>query len=198
MSRKSKILLGLLLFNGLSATGGGLALMTDWIPEQASWVRDTDFPSNYFPGVILMAVVGGSSLIAAAALVKRSDGWQLASIVAGTIMVFWIIGEIASIRGFHFLQVIYLVTGALVVTWTPARQTEGGFIERPRNPAPPRPTTLREGRESDADDTRLTMSDGPTEGVSRRTRRLCAALPRWWWSLPFPRSSWTGSSTARQ
>ena len=52
MSRKSKVLLGLLLFNGLSATGGGLALMTDWIPEQASWVRDTDFPSNYFPGMI--------------------------------------------------------------------------------------------------------------------------------------------------
>src|SRR5680860_1017946 len=124
MNRKSKILLGLLLFNGLSATGGGLALMTDWIPEQASWVRDTDFPSNYFPGVILMAVVGGSSLIAAIALLKRSVGWQLASIVAGTIMVFWIIGEVASIRAFHFLQVIYLVTGSLVVMWTPARQIE--------------------------------------------------------------------------
>jgi hypothetical protein len=124
MSRKSTVLLGLLLFNGLSAMVGGLALMTDRIPEQASWVRDTDFPSNYFPGVILMAVVGGSSLIAAAAQVKRSDGWQLASIVAGTIMVFWIIGEVASIRGFHVLQVIYLVTGALVVAWTPARKTE--------------------------------------------------------------------------
>ena len=46
MSRKSKVLLGLLLFNGWSATAGGLALMTDWIPEQASLVRDTDFPSN--------------------------------------------------------------------------------------------------------------------------------------------------------
>jgi len=136
----SKVLLGLLLFNGLSATIGGLALMTDWIPEQASWVRDTDFPSNYFPGVILMAVVGGSSLVAAAALVKGSDGWQLASIVAGTIMVFWIIGEVASIRGFHFLQVIYLVTGALVVTWTPARQTEAASSTDRGSPAPPRPT----------------------------------------------------------
>ena len=123
MSRQRKTLLGLLLFNGLSAVVGGLALMTDWIPEQASWVRDTDFSSNYFPGVILMAVVGGSSLVAAAALVKRSDGWQLASIVAGTIMMFWIVGEVASIRGFHFLQVIYLVTGALVVMWTPSRDT---------------------------------------------------------------------------
>ena len=31
-------------------------------------------------------------------------------------MVFWIIGEVASIRGFHFLQLIYLTTGALVDT----------------------------------------------------------------------------------
>ncbi len=119
MTRRTRLLLGLLLFNGVSAVGGGLALMTDWIPEQASWVRDTDFASNYFPGVILMAVVGGSSLVAATALVKRSDGWQLASIVAGTVMVAWIVGEVASIRAFHVLQVIYLVTGALVVAWTP-------------------------------------------------------------------------------
>jgi hypothetical protein len=143
MKRGSKVLLGLLLFNGLSATIGGLALMTDWIPEQASWVRDTDFPSDYFPGVILMAVVGGSSLIAAAGLVKRSDGWQLASIVAGTIMVFWIIGEVASIRGFHFLQVIYLVTGALVVTWTPTRERSATSSNDRRNPTPPRRTAAR-------------------------------------------------------
>jgi hypothetical protein len=125
MSRKTRILLGLLLFNGVSGAIGGLALMTEWIPEQVSWVQHTGFPSNYFPGVILMTVVGGSSLIAAVALIKRSDGWQLASIATGTIMVFWIIGEIASIRGFHFLQVIYLLTGVLVITWTPADETEG-------------------------------------------------------------------------
>lgn len=125
-SRRNKVVLALLLFNGISASLGGLALMTDWIPEQASWVRDTDFTSNYFPGVILMAVVGGSSLIAAVVMAKRSDGWQLASIAAGTIMVFWIVGEVASIRAFHFLQVIYLVTGALVVWWTPARAVEKG------------------------------------------------------------------------
>lgn len=121
MSGKLKLLLGLLLFNGVSAVAGGLALMTDWIPEQPPWVQDTDFSSNYFPGVILMAVVGGSSLIAAVALLKRSDGWQLASIVAGSIMVVWIVGEVASIHALHILQLIYLVTGALVVVWTPSR-----------------------------------------------------------------------------
>lgn len=117
--RENKGLISLLLFNGVSAVGGGLALITGWIPEQASWVRHNDFASNYFPGVILMAIVGGSSLIAAIALVKHIPGWQLASIVAGMVMVVWIVGEVASIRGFHFLQVVYLVTGGLVLWWTP-------------------------------------------------------------------------------
>ncbi len=126
MSRNDKVLLGLLLFNGVSALVGGLALMAEWIPEQASWVRHTDFPTNYFPGVVLMSVVGGSALVASAALVKRADGWQLTSIVAGAVMIIWIVGEVASIRGFHVLQVVFLVTGALVVLWTPARDTPSG------------------------------------------------------------------------
>ncbi|WP_457206400.1 hypothetical protein [Nocardioides sp. P5_C9_2] len=121
-TRSSRVLFGLLVLNGLSAVGGGLALMTGWIPEQASWIRATDFPSSYLPGVILMAVVGGSALVAAIAQAKNVDGWPLASILAGTVMVVWIIGEIASIRAFHVLQVVYLATGALVVVLTPARR----------------------------------------------------------------------------
>jgi len=119
MSDRSKALLGVHVFNGVSAVGGGLALMVRWIPEQPSWVEHTGFTNEYFPGVILMAIVGGSALVAALAMMKRIDGWQLSSIVAGMIMVFWIVGEVASIRGFHFLQVIYLITGLLVLWWTP-------------------------------------------------------------------------------
>ena len=118
--------MGLLLFNGVSSIGGGIALMTGLIPEQAEWVEHTDFPSLYFPGVILMAVVGGSSAIAALAMTKHSEGWQLSSIAAGVIMLFWIVGEVASIRGFHFLQVIYFVTGAMVIWCTPSAQNGAG------------------------------------------------------------------------
>ena len=126
MERTSKILLGLLLFNGLSSIGGGIALMTGLIPEQAAWVEHTDFASLYFPGVILMAVVGGSSVIAALAMANHSEGWQLSSIVAGVIMLFWIVGEVASIRGFHFLQLIYFLTGAMVVWCTPRPEAAPG------------------------------------------------------------------------
>ncbi|AXY49208.1 hypothetical protein [Rhodococcus ruber] len=120
MSTVGKFVLGLLLFNGLSAAGGGIALMTGMIPEQPSWIEHTDFSSLYFPGVILLALVGGSSLFAASAMTKRSVGWQSSSILSGVIMVVWIVAEIASIRGFHFLQVIYLVTGAVVIWCTPS------------------------------------------------------------------------------
>jgi hypothetical protein len=70
-----------------------------------------------------MAIVGGSALVAALAMMKRADGWQLSSILSGVVMIFWIVGEIASIRAFHFLQVIYLVTGVAVIWFTPKGRT---------------------------------------------------------------------------
>jgi|SRR5450759_521939 hypothetical protein len=88
MSRTARILMGLLLFNGISAAGGGIALMTGAIPRQASWIQHTDFSGQYLPGVILMAIVGGSALVAALAMVKRADGWQLSSILSGVVIWF--------------------------------------------------------------------------------------------------------------
>ena len=123
MGRNARFLFGLLLFNGISAVGGGIALMTGVIPKQASWLQHTDFASMYFPGVILTAMVGGSALIAVLAMMKRAAGWQLSAILAGVIMLLWIVAEIASIRGFHFLQVVYFVTGAAVIWFTPKAES---------------------------------------------------------------------------
>lgn len=130
MNKVSKFVLGLLLFNGVSSVVGGIALMTGLIPEQPTWVVHTDFSSLYFPGVILLAIVGGSSLFAASAMIKRIAGWQLASILSGVIMIVWIVAEIASIRAFHFLQVIYLVTGVAVIWWTRTADHTGTSEQR--------------------------------------------------------------------
>lgn len=118
-SFRHRTLLGLHIFNALSAIGGGIALMIGLI-DVPQWVTRTGFPDLYFPGVILMAVVGGSSAVAALAALKRLVSWQLASILAGVVMMMWIVGEIVSIRGFHFLQVVYLLTGGAVIWLTSA------------------------------------------------------------------------------
>ncbi len=122
MTRADKRLMCVLLFNAMSSIGGGLALITGVIPEQRSWIEHTTFNSLYAPGVILMAIVGGSAALASLALAKHSVGIELVSLASGLIMVVWIIGEIASIRGFHFLQVIYLLTGVAVIWLTPSER----------------------------------------------------------------------------
>jgi hypothetical protein len=156
---RAKFVLVLLLFNGITAVGGGLALMTGWIPEQPSWVQHTGFSSLYFPGVVLMAVVGGSSLVAAFAMMKHSAGWQLSSILAGVVMVFWIVAEIASIRGFHFLQVIYFVTGAMVIWWTP------GSARTFESPEPIEGSGGEVGNQSDAVVEAVPENGGPQSAI---------------------------------
>jgi hypothetical protein len=113
-----KLLISLQVFNGLTAVAGGLALMSGTI-KMAGWTNYTAFPDLYFPGVILFAVVGGSALIAALAMMKRVTGAEIASLTAGMIMLFWIVGEIVSIREFHWLQVIYLLTSIAILAISP-------------------------------------------------------------------------------
>jgi len=117
VSRKAW-LIGLQTFNGVTAAAGGIALMSGTI-KMPQWIAHTGFSSLYFPGVILMAIVGGSALLAAISLYKQATGAYLASLLAGVIMLFWIIGEITSIRTFHVLQAIYLITALAVIVLTP-------------------------------------------------------------------------------
>lgn len=130
---RRRAVLGLQGFNAASAAGGGLALMLGVI-DVPEWVVGTGFPDLYFPGVILLALVGGSALVAALAAWKRTVGWQLASLVAAVVMVMWIVGEIASIRAFHWLQLLYLATAGAVVVLTPPSHPEAD--PRPADPEP--------------------------------------------------------------
>lgn len=119
---RRKWLVALLVFNGLSAVGGGLALMAQAV-RPSIWTAHTAFTSLYFPGVILLAVVGGSALLAALATWRRFVGWQLGVALSGMIMVIWIVGEIVSIRQWHWLQAIYLASGGALLWLVPASAT---------------------------------------------------------------------------
>lgn len=115
---KRLILIGIQAFNGLTAVGGGTALMAGAI-KVPQWYERTAFVNGYFPGLILFAIVGGSALLAALALYKRAIGAEIASLLAGLIMLFWIIGEVVSIRTPHILQLVYVITGLTVLLLTP-------------------------------------------------------------------------------
>ena len=115
MSRKDKTLVGLLTFNALSAIAGGIGLVTGTLPVPTVLLRHTPFDSYVIPGLFLGAVIGGSALVGAIALLAHTKRSRLISAAAGVILVGWIAGETILIEGFSWLQGLYLLTGLLVV-----------------------------------------------------------------------------------
>lgn len=110
-----RLLIALQGFNALTAIAGGIGLIAGWINPGREMLSHTDFASYYWPGVILLCIVGGSALFACLSLLRRLQGTAIISLLAGTIMLFWIICEVASIRQFHFLQALYIVISLAII-----------------------------------------------------------------------------------
>jgi hypothetical protein len=110
-----KVLTGVLLFNALSAIGGGIGLVTGTLPVPTLLLRHTPFDSFVVPGLILGIIIGGTALAAAVALRTQSPRSRALSRAAGAVMVGWIVGETVLVWGFSWLQGLYLLTGVVVV-----------------------------------------------------------------------------------
>ena len=115
MSRTYKTLVGISIFNAVSAIGGGITLATGTLPVPKALLRHTPFDSFIIPGLFLGVVIGGSAIAGALALMSHARRSQLISTAAGVVMVGWIAGETILIQGFSGLQGLYMLTGLLVV-----------------------------------------------------------------------------------
>ncbi|MDL2341661.1 MAG: hypothetical protein QFB87_01105 [Patescibacteria group bacterium] len=116
MIAKTRSVLLLCMFNALTAIAGGLSLMTGLIKPPLKWLSLTPYDSYVVPGLVLLAIVGGSSLFATVALVKKVKWNALYAMLAGWIMWGWIVTEIILIHQFSWLQTLYLGT-ALAIIW---------------------------------------------------------------------------------
>jgi len=114
-SGKDRTLKGVLVFNALSAIGGGIGLITGTLPVPTMLLRNTPFTSFLIPALVLAIIVGGSALAGAIALQAQATRSRLISSAAGLIMVAWITAETILVRGFSWLQGLYLLTGIAVV-----------------------------------------------------------------------------------
>ena len=115
MPAMRQTVVGLHLFNAVSAVGGGIALIVGGLGVPIDLLRHTPFESFVIPGLFLAVVIGGSALIGATALLAH---WRRATVIsaaAGAVMVGWIAGETVLVEGFSWLQGLYLLTGAIVL-----------------------------------------------------------------------------------
>jgi hypothetical protein len=115
-----RVLLGVGVFNALSALVGGALLIIGGFTGGSggmgiplSVLDDTPFTTFLWPGVILAVVVGGTQVLAVALQILRDDLARLAAAVAGFALVIWMFVEVALLPGINVLQVIYFGTGAL-------------------------------------------------------------------------------------
>ena len=118
-------LLVLEAFIGLSAIQGGIGLLRGVefnFVVPVAWLAGTPFSDYTIPGLVLAIVVGGSALFAAATVFIHREWAVLASVLAGLLMVGYLVVEaicIDSKVGNDLptalgLQLLYLVLGLTV------------------------------------------------------------------------------------
>lgn len=120
------------VFDALSAVGGGIAILATGgtgMGMPISMLDNGPFDSFFWPGVVLLAIVGGTHVAAAVLLLLRRESALVWMAVAGFGMIIWIFVETGIIAGISWLQIIYFTTGTIelvlvlalagIVDWLP-------------------------------------------------------------------------------
>lgn len=121
-------------FAGVTALIGMAMLLTSWpFRLPLSSLQRTPFGDYTVPALILGIVVGGSALLAMGATIGRASLGPILALVAGAIMIDWIVGEMTLLPTNLFtdfatgwLQGVYLLVGLAMVVLA-LRVTPGGW-----------------------------------------------------------------------
>ena len=99
----------------VSAYGGGAALITGLLRPDASMTANLPFGSPVFAGIALMCVVAVPATVVVVLAWRRHPRDRDAATIAGVLLVGWIAVEVAVIRQFSALQVVYGLAGLALI-----------------------------------------------------------------------------------
>lgn len=115
------LVLGLLLFLGITALVGGYLLISDPSGEALKMplelLNGTPFGSYLFPGIILLLTSGLSGLIIAWLTIKKVKAYPVWIILQGVVLLIWLSAELVLNSDFYtpHLHLPYYAVGALLV-----------------------------------------------------------------------------------
>ncbi len=127
-----RIAIGLLTgFVALTAMGDGVALLTgaEGVRFPLTWLQGTPFPDYTLPALLLVVGVGGISLVACVAIVLGRKASVMASMLAGSVLVGYIVVEAIILKqeppGPTPTEIVYFSVGlAILLLAVLARRAE--------------------------------------------------------------------------
>lgn len=84
-------------FVALTSIACGIGLMVGAVQFPLAWLAGTPFSDYTVPGLVMAAVVGGSSFLAAEAILAGREGGVVASALAGLLLMGFEVAEVAMI-----------------------------------------------------------------------------------------------------
>jgi len=113
-----KVLIVLILFNTITALGGGLGLLFGWIDTSKLEIQPRLFTNAVVPSFSLIVVVGGSSLAAGIALLRHKNYAFTLAFISSLILEAWIITEMYLVARLSWVQIVYLLIGFVIMIFS--------------------------------------------------------------------------------
>ena len=98
-------------FVAVSAYGGAAGLISGWLRAGSTMTARLPFHSPVFGGIALACVVAVPATVAALLAWRRHPRARDAATLAGVLLIGWIVVEVAVVRQFSVLQVVYGLAG---------------------------------------------------------------------------------------
>jgi hypothetical protein len=109
----------LLIFNSISALGGGAVLIIDPTGDimqmSVDILWDSPFANFMVPGVILFIILGVGSALAALTAIKKKKKYYIDTISVGIVTIVWIAVELYMIKSVDLLHYVYGGLGLVFV-----------------------------------------------------------------------------------
>jgi uncharacterized membrane protein YidH (DUF202 family) len=110
----NKILGILLIFVAANAFAGGYYGLLGAKDIPIEWLRNSPFNSYFIPSVVLVVVVGGTSLFAGFAVLMKFRTGDIIAYTAGGILMVWLAVELFIIGYVSWMQTATAIVGVLI------------------------------------------------------------------------------------
>ncbi len=111
----NKILGIFLIFVALNAFAGGFYGLSGAKGIPLKWLAKSPFHDYFIPSFILIVIVGGTSLFAGIAVLKKFRSADIIAFTAGAVLMVWLIIEEIIIGYVSWMQPATAIAGALIL-----------------------------------------------------------------------------------